>query len=94
MLRSPICLDVLVKRLEVSDGLFLLVQALSSFAKLFHIPLRILLVLTRSLRLQLDNLPGVEVGEHATFTNGDLDFVEAPLEATGSVPNWRGRQCP
>lgn len=82
---TPLRLVVLVKRLEISDGLFLLVQVLSSFAKLFRVILSLLVVPTRLLRLQLDNFPGVEVGEHAAFTDGDLDIVEAYLEAAESV---------
>ena len=60
----------------------LLIQFLSSFARLSRVLLR---VLARSLHLQLNNLPGVEVGEHPVVTDGDLDLVEAPLKATKSV---------
>ena len=88
----PLRLDALIEGLETSDGLFLLVQVLSSFAKLFRVLLRVFLVLIRPLRLQRYNLPGVEVSEHATFTNCDLDVVDAPLEATESIqPNELAR---
>ena len=62
---------VVVELLEISDGLFLLIQPLSSFAKLFG--------------LQFNYLPGIEDGEHNVVTDGSLDLVEALLEATESV---------
>jgi len=82
---TPLRLDVVVELLELGDGLFLLIQILSSFVKLSRVLLRLLFVLARPLRLQLNNLPGVEVGEHPVVTDADLDLVEAPLEATESV---------
>jgi hypothetical protein len=77
-------LDVVVELLELGDGLCLLIQILSSFMKLSRV-LRVLFVVARPLRLQLKNLPGVEVGEHPVVTDAGLDLGETPLEATESV---------
>jgi hypothetical protein len=82
---TPLHLDVVVELLKLGDGLFLLIQILSSFVKLSRVLLPLLFVLARPLHLQLNNLPGVEVGEHPVVTDADLDLIEAPQEATESI---------
>ena len=81
---TPLPREGLVKLLESNDGPFLLVQLLSSFAKLFRV-LRLFLVLTRPLLLRLDNLSGVEVGLRKVAADDDLDVVQIPPEGTEST---------
>jgi hypothetical protein len=81
-----VTVELTVKLLESNDGLFLLVQLLSSFAKLFRVILILFLVLIRPL-LQLDNLSGVEVGPRKVATDEDLDVVQIPRKRTESA-DW------
>ena len=75
---TPLPHEGLVKLLESNDGTFLLVQLLSSFAKMLRV------VLTRPL-LQLDNFSGVEVGLRKAATDDELGVVQIPLEGTESA---------
>jgi len=82
---TPLPSEGLVKLLKSINGRFLLVQLSSGFAKLFRVVLRLFLVLTRPLLLQLDNLSGVEVALRKVATEDDLDVVQIPLEGTESA---------
>jgi hypothetical protein len=75
---TPLRLDVIVELLEISDGLLLLIQTLSSSAKLSR-------VLACPRCLQPNNLPGVDFGINPVASDRALDLIEAPLEATVSV---------
>jgi len=86
---TPLCLDVFVKRFELDDGLSMLIQTLSSFAKLS----RVLFVVARPLRLQPINRPGVDLGAVPVFTDEDLDLVETSLESTESVDSHVLARC-
>jgi hypothetical protein len=81
---SPLLLDLRVELFKLLDGLLRLLQQILS---LLQLPLslhNVVLVVTSRPRLQLSNLPLINLDHDAVTSNPHLDRVEELLERSGA----------